>query len=626
MNDFTHMPVVTRLGWTLIHLLWQGAAAGLVYFCLRNLLQRRSPQARYVLALMALVTLALLPLFTFFYLSGWNSPHLHMPSPLRINFMAATTNTEQITLPQTPAERFTPLVSWAVILWLAGVAFMGARAVWGWRKAGMLRIALPSTPVHPWQPLLHDLAERMHIKRATSLLASTQVYAPTVVGWLKPIILIPPSAVCGLSWQQAEMILVHELAHIRRHDYLFNLLQVVLETLLFYHPVVHWISRDARNEREFCCDDVVMETCGDRVAYLKALAELESRRLHAPLTLASNGGMLLNRAYRLAHQTEPVGRPSGESVVLLALAVLITAVVLIHPHSRLPVLPANKVPMARMTMMPEIHTAAMRVPRSAADAEALAAPVLAPTRFAPAHAATMQRVKLLQIFLSMQAVMPVTSLPAPEPAVSHVVDKPVAPATVKVVAAQPLPTPGYPYQALRDDLDGVVQASFQVSKTGDTTDIQTEMTKGPMVLATSVRGALENWKFKPVRFNGRTITPHVHLEFVFTANQTNKATGNCVIVTGSHICHWYQVGIPNIQVQESESGITSAVVSGSGNGTLKGDVMVKLADAEGKNALVCGPNDACFFARNGATPERRQRIETQIRMLSEGLIPGYMSP
>ena len=120
------------------------------------------------------------------------------------------------------------------------------------------------------------------------------------IGWLKPVILIPTSALAGLSPLQLEAILAHELAHIRRHDYLVNLLQTLVETLLFYHPAVWWVSKQIRIERENCCDDLAVSLCGDPILYAQALADLEHLRgAGTNLVLAANGGSLLHRVKRL---------------------------------------------------------------------------------------------------------------------------------------------------------------------------------------------------------------------------------------------------------------------------------------------------------------------------------------
>ena len=135
---------------------------------------------------------------------------------------------------------------------------------------------------------------------------------PTVIGWLKPVVLLPASALAGLAPNQIEAILAHELAHIRRHDYLVNLCRRVVETLLFYHPAVWWLSRRIRAERENCCDDLAVSLCGDPVAYAAALAELEGlRSTTGDLVLAATGGSLLQRVRRLLGAPTHAGRAPG---------------------------------------------------------------------------------------------------------------------------------------------------------------------------------------------------------------------------------------------------------------------------------------------------------------------------
>src|SRR6185295_14003751 len=121
-------------------------------------------------------------------------------------------------------------------------------------------------------------AGRLELRRHVAIVQSAAVAVPTLIGWLKPVVLLPASALSGLSPEQLQAILAHELAHVRRHDYLVNLLQSMVETLLFYHPAAWWVSARVRAEREHCCDDLAVDVCGDRDSYATALAELESRR------------------------------------------------------------------------------------------------------------------------------------------------------------------------------------------------------------------------------------------------------------------------------------------------------------------------------------------------------------
>ena len=164
------------------------------------------------------------------------------------------------------------------------------------------------------QQIVARLSRRLHIGRGVRLLESTLVDVPTVIGWLKPVVLLPASALAGLSPQQLEAILAHELAHIRRHDYLVNLLQTLVETLLFYHPAVWWLSRRIRVERENCCDDLAVSLCGDPVTYATALADLEELRGAARpafLAMAATGGSLLQRVRRLLGAPSHAGRAPG---------------------------------------------------------------------------------------------------------------------------------------------------------------------------------------------------------------------------------------------------------------------------------------------------------------------------
>jgi peptidoglycan/xylan/chitin deacetylase (PgdA/CDA1 family) len=146
---------------------------------------------------------------------------------------------------------------------------------------------------------------RLRVRRAVRLCQSALVEVPTVVGHLRPLILIPAGALVGLTPQQLEAVLAHELAHVRRHDYAVNLLQAAAETLLFYHPAAWWLSRRVRAEREHACDDAAVEATGDVLSYARALAALETlRATHAPpaaLALAANGGSLMQRIQRLVN-------------------------------------------------------------------------------------------------------------------------------------------------------------------------------------------------------------------------------------------------------------------------------------------------------------------------------------
>ncbi len=167
------------------------------------------------------------------------------------------------------------------------------------------------------------------------LLGSGASITPAVIGWLRPVVLLPLAVASGFPPAEIELILAHELAHIRRLDPLCNLLQVALETLQFYHPAVHWISRDVRREREVCCDALAVAVSGAaRRDYLAALLRLEQAQTPA-LALAANGGVLLDRARLIAGRTEPPSATSATTRIALPLLILLAATVALQwPHDR----------------------------------------------------------------------------------------------------------------------------------------------------------------------------------------------------------------------------------------------------------------------------------------------------
>lgn len=169
---------------------------------------------------------------------------------------------------------------------------------------------------------LRELANKLNISKNVKLRESLAVKVPVVIGWLRPVILLPSSAITGLSVRQLELILAHELAHIRRHDYLVNLLQKIAETLLFYHPAVWWLSGVVRQERENCCDDLAIAVCkGDKLFYAKTLSLLDSMRPSNDIALAADGGSLLRRIQRLAGKGVNTNYPAQWFVGLLMMLV-----------------------------------------------------------------------------------------------------------------------------------------------------------------------------------------------------------------------------------------------------------------------------------------------------------------
>jgi uncharacterized protein (TIGR03435 family) len=324
-------PWVDRLGWTLVHFLWQGLSIAVLYAAARRGLARTSsPNARYLLACATLAAMMAAPLLTWELMRPSDaSPdaayRIQSASPA-----AFATGINSTTLPASvramvSSVRSPQVLPWVVIVWLFGAAIFWVRLAGGWAVAARMRSVLVRRPPPGWQEILRRLGARIGLSRPVRLLVSALVQAPTVVGWLRPVVLVPVGALSGLPAEHLEALLLHELAHIRRHDYLVNILQSVAEALLFYHPAVWWVSGHMRVERELCCDDVAVSVTGDALTYARALTQLESYRpAHFNAAVAANGGSLSDRIARLLGQPRPAAG-AGLGPGVLAVTILLVA-------------------------------------------------------------------------------------------------------------------------------------------------------------------------------------------------------------------------------------------------------------------------------------------------------------
>lgn len=311
MNDpLSWMPLATGqdLGWTLIHFLWQGL---LLAALLRTILPIcRSTIARHNCALVMLAMMALAPVATFL--------SIH-------DFGGAALPGDAAAGPLPSASIFAPWMDWLVLLWLAGIAVLSLRALGGWYLAQSLgRRGTLAVPTDLLQRC-HDLKRRLAVAWPVRFLVSRRIEVPMVIGWLQPVILIPISAIAGLAPDQLDALILHELAHIRRFDTVTNILLAMVETVLFYHPAVWWVSRQVRIEREHCCDDFAVSACGDAVMYVETLTSLETWRMAGRPALAANGGKLKDRVARLLDAPVESPRFSLSAMTGLALLSLVAA-------------------------------------------------------------------------------------------------------------------------------------------------------------------------------------------------------------------------------------------------------------------------------------------------------------
>jgi beta-lactamase regulating signal transducer with metallopeptidase domain len=230
--------------------------------------------------------------------------------------------------PQRAARWLEPHLPWLVGVWLVGMFALSLWRLGGWIAVQRLRVIGTRPLGADVQAMLRRLADRLRLRRVIAIMQSAVVQTPIVTGWLRPVVLLPVSAVTGLTPAQLEAILAHELAHIRRHDYLVNLLQSLVETVLFYHPAVWWASGRMRAERERCCDDMAVALCGDHIGYAEALAAVVAARMPMPaLAAGSLGGRdLLDRIGRILGLPTHVSARSTLVSAVLSFALVIAVI------------------------------------------------------------------------------------------------------------------------------------------------------------------------------------------------------------------------------------------------------------------------------------------------------------
>jgi beta-lactamase regulating signal transducer with metallopeptidase domain len=291
--------MMQTLGWTLVHFIWQGVCLAVMLYLAMAFC--RTALARYTAALITLVLMVCSPIATFLFLEH------HSDSTFRVVGVPEAVERAQalLTSPIPPSVSTAPpfesvsWLTWFVLIWLTGVLIFSARALGGWFLLERLRREKTEQLPEILRQRCVALQRRLGLTRTVRYLESRLLDSPAVVGWFRPVILLPITALTGLSPQQLEAVIVHELAHIRRFDCFVNLFQIAAETLLFYHPAVWWVNRSIRAERENCCDDIAVSICGNAHDYAKALTLMETWRATPALVLAANNGSLKLRISRL---------------------------------------------------------------------------------------------------------------------------------------------------------------------------------------------------------------------------------------------------------------------------------------------------------------------------------------
>ena len=287
------------LGWTLVHFLWQGTALAAVAAAAMVLCRRAA--TRYVVGVGALCLMLLAPFATFFFLERPASTE-----PARFSASVAQVWPATNGANESPASKRSSSGSpspdvfpWLIEGWLIGVAFFSLRTAGGFLVLERQQ-RRQSTPVSgKLLAICLQLQHRLGLSRVIRFSECTWLQTPAVIGWFRPVVLLPLTALTGLSEDQLHAVIAHELAHIQRLDAFVNVFQVCVETLLFYHPAVWWLNKRIRAEREHCCDDMAIALCGNAFEYARALTLMEEWRSAPAFAMAANGGPLSERIARL---------------------------------------------------------------------------------------------------------------------------------------------------------------------------------------------------------------------------------------------------------------------------------------------------------------------------------------
>ena len=355
MTDFLSSPVAVAVTLTLAHFLWQGLLFATGYWTLQEWAGTSSASTRYWIALGALIGMMVCPLLTFatvydesetmiaYQRARNTSAQRNAQSQPDTHHAGATTspplfvpgNFEDRAVGESnhSADAFGSILDasqrYCLLLWIAGVVLSGARLVSGfantvWLRWGRTEIAAELADRS------HQIARQMGLTTAR-VFFSEYIREAAVVGFWRPVVLLPASWLTALPTDVLEAVIAHELAHIRRHDVWVNLLQRIAETLFFYHPAVWWLSNRIRFEREMCCDELAVEATGERGNYVIALEQVGRLRVHGipNLAMAFTGDKKMNLLRRVENVLNPTGKPSREPAWLVGvLAVAIPFLVL----------------------------------------------------------------------------------------------------------------------------------------------------------------------------------------------------------------------------------------------------------------------------------------------------------
>lgn len=572
---------LSALAVTALHSLWIGTLAAGIYALAERMGIWCRPQTRYRagMALLAATAVALA-----WICAGELETVPALDSTVGSMIAVGSAGTSVGAAAATPALDWWSWASSEGLAWLGAVWMLGAgvslsRTVRAW--LGLRRVVHLAQPLPGLQLRLHQLQARLQMRGVVRVVCSALDHAPFVIGLLRPVIVLPASALSGLTPQQVDAVLMHELAHVRRVDLWLNLAQVVLETLVFFHPLVLWLSRRMREVREECCDDLVLQGGIAAPVYARALLVLEQRRvLSARLAPAAVGGVLLTRIERLVQEREETdGAPASAPWVALGLLLVVLTLGLhwpgmaplsdpAHPRqvlrAQLAIATGEPVPQAMLTALP-VQVPPVRVPALAEPAPASAiltdtadaaipVPLTLPVGSPSSDAAGLEPERsVLQPRAIAQAepadlqmpldqttpLIPSMSLPASveAPSTTDAVQTPPRRPAAGAFAPAHSVMPEFPANARAAGSAGRVVLTYTLDSRGHARSVRVEFASGDVAFVSAARAALRQWRYSredALRLGGDRLLQ----EFTFRLgdNEGAQGDGRCDPLLGTRVC------------------------------------------------------------------------------------------
>ena len=436
--------LVGSIGWALIHFIWQGTLLGFATAIALLLMRKACPEHRYVVACAALLACVLLPAFNI-----WHGLHGDDAASSGTVFndvnAAIAASGDAVNL----LDALQAHMDWIVGFWALCAALLSLRFALGLAWIG--KVQTHGKQDAHWQVHVGNMAERFGITRTIKLVVVEHLESPLTAGWWRPVVLVPAALFAGMPPDLLEALLAHELAHIKRHDYVVNLAQNLVETFLFYHPAVWWMSRQIRALREQIADDYAARQLGEPRRLALALSELERIQFSTQhLAQAANGGDLMTRIKRLVRpETQAMNWKAAIPVLGLAFAC-----VTLYAHAGSSTSAAAPVPAASQASAP--------------------AAAMAPT------------------------------------AASDTANNPEA-----KIADLNSCAPDYPAESLAKKQSGDVYLSFVISNKGKLVSSKVDKSSGFSLLDEAARSGLSKCKFRAAVKNGKAIQATLKAEYVW---------------------------------------------------------------------------------------------------------------